>query len=66
MRIIQKIAFYILSMAFLFVIVGFLCMDIPFEIGGEFIGWTHLWNNSEFGIYIVKTHKWNEIRCNEI
>lgn len=42
-------------MAFLFVIVGFLCMDIPFEIGGEFIGWTQLWNNSEFGIYIVVT-----------
>lgn len=55
MRILQKIAFYILSMAFLFVIVGFLCMDIPFEIGGEFIGWTQLWNNSEFGIYIVVT-----------
>ncbi len=53
MRIIQKVAFYILSMAFLFVIVGFLCMDIPFEIGGEFIGWTQLWNNSRFGVYIV-------------
>lgn len=53
MRLIQRVALYILSMAFLFVIVGILCMDIPFEMGGEFIGWTQLWDKSEFGVYIV-------------
>lgn len=53
MRTIQKVALYILSMAFLFVIVGFLCMDIPFEIGGDFIGMPQLWDICQFGIYII-------------
>jgi len=52
-RIIQKVALYILSMAFLFVIVGFLCMDIPFEIGGDFIGMRQLWDKCKFGVYII-------------
>lgn len=40
-------------MAFLFVIVGFLCMDIPFEIGGDFIGMRQLWDKCKFGVYII-------------
>ena len=53
MRITQRVALYILSMAFLFVIVGFLCMDIPFEIGGEFIGIPQLWDNCKLGVCII-------------
>lgn len=53
MRTTQRVAFYMLSMAFLFVIVGFLCMDIPFEIGGDFIGMPQLWDKCKFGVYII-------------
>ena len=53
MKIIQKVAFYLLSMMMLFVIVGFLCMDIPIIIGGKFIGFSQLWDNCKLGVLII-------------
>lgn len=36
-----------------FIIIGFLCMDIPFEIGGDFIGFSQLWDGCKFGVLII-------------
>ena len=49
----QKIALYILSMLLFFVIVGFLCMDLPICFEGEFIGWSQLWKNTRAGLLII-------------
>lgn len=50
-----KILLFILSMAPFFVILGLMCMDIPvtFEKDAEFIGWSQLWENIKFGVYII-------------
>lgn len=50
-----KILLFILSMAPFFVILGLMCMDIPvtFEKDAEFIGWSQLWENTKFGVYII-------------
>lgn len=50
---IQKIAFYFLSLTFLFITVGLLSMDIPFVIGGDFIGFERLWNSTKLGLSII-------------
>ena len=51
----QKIALYILSMTFFFIIVGLLCMDLPICYNGEFIGFDQLWKNIRVGIVIIST-----------
>lgn len=40
-------------MMMFFIIIGFFCMDIPFEIGGEFIGFSQLWDGCKFGFLII-------------
>ena len=40
-------------MMMFFIIIGFFCMDIPFEIGGEFIGFSQLWDGCKFGVLII-------------
>ena len=53
MKVLHKVALYTLSMMMFFIIIGFFCMDIPFEIGGEFIGFSQLWDGCKFGVLII-------------
>jgi hypothetical protein len=53
MRVLHKVALYTLSMMMFFIIIGFFCMDIPFEIGGEFIGFSQLWDGCKLGVLII-------------
>lgn len=53
MRVLHKLALYTLSMMMFFIIIGFFCMDIPFDIGGEFIGFSQLWDGCIFGVLII-------------